>query len=1007
MLRMTNFMAYTFVCTVIFMYAGTPVTTISPNPPPPVKTCGYKSCPKLDPAKLNVHLIAHSHDDVGWLKTVDQYYYGSHTSTQNAGVQYILDSVIQELRRNPDRRFIYVETAFFWKWWGEMHDMLRHQVRNLVNSGQLEFIGGAWSMNDEATTHYQSIVDQFTWGLRKLNDTFGSCGRPHVGWQIDPFGHSREMASLFAQLGYDGLLFGRLDYQDKQHRFMTKTAEMVWEASPNLGKAADLFTSVLYNNYAPPPGFCFDIMCSDEPIIDDERSPEYNVPQRVNEFVSYAAKQAVSYTTNHIAVTMGEDFNYQDAHTWFNNLDRLVKYVNQREDSGLNVVYSTPSCYLKALNDANLTWPTKDDDFFPYASDPHSYWTGYFTSRPTLKRFERVGNNFLQVCKQLYALSDLGPEDKVDLNAMREAMGVMQHHDAVTGTEKQAVAQDYARILHLGIVECDIIANAAFNKLLSHSGPGAPRRDDPVEFYSCMLLNVSQCEPTEGQDSFVVTVYNPLSQAASPYIRLPVTGKAYSVKDPDKKEQRSQVVPIPDAVQSIPGRFSQATNELVFRAVNLPPMGYRSYFVSPSSSTARDPQVFVRDGETVTIGKRVRVVLNATTGLAAMQVGDLPLHQDFYYYAGFQGNNEEFVNRSSGAYIFRPKGSDPIRVAAKVQSKVYKGPLVDEIHQVFSDWVSQVIRVYKEENHVELVWQVGPIPINDSESKEVISRFSIDLATNGTFYTDSNGRELLERRRDARPTWQLNMSEPVSANYYPVTSRILIRDPARNVEVAVLTDRAQGGSSLREGQMELMLHRRLLHDDAFGVGEALNETAFGKGLVARGTHYVIGGAVSGGSPSLTALERELAQRKLLEPWIFISPAKKLRFRQWASRHRMEFSGLTKGLPSNVHVLTLEPWKGRSLLVRLEHILEQTDDSVLSKPVTVNLQDLFSPFTIVSARETTLGANQWLEDLDRLSWKKESNDINADYKEERQHWKPPVVTLSPMQIRTFIVDIHFH
>jgi len=63
-------------------------------------------------------------------------------------------------------RFIYVETAFWWKWWMKQHDTVRHQVKKLVNNGQLEFIGGGWSMNDEAVTNYQSTIDQLTWGFR-------------------------------------------------------------------------------------------------------------------------------------------------------------------------------------------------------------------------------------------------------------------------------------------------------------------------------------------------------------------------------------------------------------------------------------------------------------------------------------------------------------------------------------------------------------------------------------------------------------------------------------------------------------------------------------------------------------------------------------------------------------------------------------------------------------------------------------------------------------------------
>ena len=110
-------------------------------------------------------------------------------------------------------RFIQVETAFFWRWWVDQDDRIQNEVKRLVEAGQLEFILGGWCMNDEAAAHYTDIIQQMSLGMRFLNDTFGECGNPKVAWQIDPFGHSKEQANLFAEMGFDGLFLGRLDYR--------------------------------------------------------------------------------------------------------------------------------------------------------------------------------------------------------------------------------------------------------------------------------------------------------------------------------------------------------------------------------------------------------------------------------------------------------------------------------------------------------------------------------------------------------------------------------------------------------------------------------------------------------------------------------------------------------------------------------------------------------------------------------------------------------------------------
>ena len=399
-------------------------------------------------------------------------------------------------------------------------------------------------MNDEAAAHYQSIIDQLSYGMKWLNRTFGQCSQPKVGWQIDPFGHSREQASLFAQMGFDGLFLGRVDYQDKILREKEHALEMIWKASPSLGSKADIFTGILPNVYWPPTGFCFDINCWDEPLH------EGNIRSKALDFIAKARKQAVDYGTNHTIITMGMDFYFRDAKKWYHNLDQLIRAVNELEPiETVRIMYSTPGCYLKSLHESRRRWSTKLDDFFPYADAFNTYWTGYFTSRPTLKYYIRYANNVLQAAKQLHALI-ISPDHRVDpvsnrnsffsansdrrsssrvsgssnrrIDQLEEALGILQHHDAVTGTCKQVVADDYCHMLSQGIRSGQEAIVEAYDRLWIREG-FIPLASSLV---FCDRLNESRCDVTQSistDSDVVVIVYNPIAHPVKHYVRLPVT----------------------------------------------------------------------------------------------------------------------------------------------------------------------------------------------------------------------------------------------------------------------------------------------------------------------------------------------------------------------------------------------------------------------------------------------------------------------------------------------------
>ena len=408
---------------------------------------------------LNVHLIPHSHDDVGWLKTLDEYFYGSSNGIQNAQVQYVLDTVIIELENDATKNFIYVEVAFFIRWWREQTPEKQASVKRLVSNGQLEFINGGWCMNDEAAVYYEDVIDQMTIGHQFLKETFNVT--VEIGWHIDPFGHSSAQASMFSQMGFNAFFFARIDYQDKNVRLENKTMEMIWNPDQASGVDHSIFTSVNYYHYEAPPSFCFDQNCDDEAIMDDPKLEEYNIDERAKTFVTYFKNMALHYTHSELLHTMGSDFQYSNAHKYFKNMDKLIKYINNHPEWGINLFYSTPSKYIKAINKLNISYPGKTDDFFPYADNEHAYWTGYFVSRVALKGIVKEGGRFLQSVRTLFALAQINDEStytkelrkemKQKVWQLEEAMGILQHHDAVAGTAKEKVTGDYMYIISKAI----------------------------------------------------------------------------------------------------------------------------------------------------------------------------------------------------------------------------------------------------------------------------------------------------------------------------------------------------------------------------------------------------------------------------------------------------------------------------------------------------------------------------------------------------------------------------
>lgn len=405
--------------------------------------------------KLHIHLVPHSHNDPGWLKTYSQYY--------SQETKHILNTLVDALTKDRRRTVIWAEMSYLSLWWAEASDAYRKKIKAIVKSKQFDIVTGGWVMNDEASSSKFAIKTQLEEGLKFCKRTFNIV--PQYSWQIDPFGHSAGQAAVLKSMGYKASLIQRVHYGIKKMFAKEQNLEFLWN-TPH-GK---LFTHMMpFYSYdaphtcGPDPSICcqFDFKrigagrtwlgCPWGKI--PQVITQNNVKERSLLWLDQVRKKAMLYKTRHILIPLGDDFRYQssvEAERQYTNYQKMFDYLNKHE----NVIaeFSTLSRYFDAVLTKHEYIGSKlavvEGSFFPYSDRIQDYWTGYFNSRIFYKGYDRLLETKLKRAMKTCSM--------VDLSAERRALALFQHHDGITGTAKPFVVQDYFNTLKNAVRQVEL-----------------------------------------------------------------------------------------------------------------------------------------------------------------------------------------------------------------------------------------------------------------------------------------------------------------------------------------------------------------------------------------------------------------------------------------------------------------------------------------------------------------------------------------------------------------------
>ncbi|XP_011673874.2 epididymis-specific alpha-mannosidase [Strongylocentrotus purpuratus] len=967
---------------------------------------------------LNVYVIPHSHMDVGWVYTVKE--------SMHAYAANVYTTVIAELGRNPARRFIAVEQEFFRLWWdGVATEKQKSQTRKFVSNGQLEFIIGGQVMHDEAVTELSAIIQQMTEGHAFIYETFGV--RPRFGWHVDPFGATAATPTLFALMGFNAHLTSRINYDQKAAMMKAKGLQFVWQASPSLGSSQSMFTHVMdtYSYCAPmehPPfsnrsAYMWNGVAKfpDPPadgIYPNMSDPvtTQNMGQYADFMVANIRKRAAWFKTPHLLWPWGCDKQFFNATDQYENMERLLVHINQqRSKYNIKIRQATLGQFFTALHNSDTTWDVKNSgDFIPYSTAREEAWTGFYTSRIELKGIARASQATLRAGETLFSLythlfnisRTINTTSALEkIKKLRWATAEVQHHDGVTGTEAPVVRDMYISHLRDGSQATISVLTDILNELTQVN---ARETEHHNERYNVLGL---KSEISEGKSTLTYAVYNSLGWTVRRLVRIEVNSPNVTVLDARGQPVISQVNP--------PSNGSQLYQLYFFATI--PPIGYQIFvllFINENQRLLQSQCPTVRsygaatedaggmdegegrgdsEGDEISIENECYKIsfdrsTNALSSITNKQNGKTTtMSAGFLEYHVF---HDVLYGQTSNNYVFRPYGPATVIGSVRTQLNVSTGVLVNETTQHFyglfdvESRYSVTMRLINDASghpdklscsHIEVDFKVGPLSMN----KELVYRFSTLLKSNGNLYADVNAFQTMNRSRRHGAT--------IAQNFYPMVSSAYIEDASNDERLMLLSERSHGVSSQSDGDIEVMLHRRVVNNEfeTHNYNLTLEEPS-----VATSTFWLLLGNASTTSElrhrSWLQLENPPVAVQLGSGWSSVKEV------NWSALQSRRFhSAIANVLPKNIHLLTFKtpgwnynvsaktsqstggsPLNLSRILLRLQHLYEVGEHPILSRNVTVDLQMILSPLGMIKTVDERSLTGIWnITQMNRWKWRR--------------------------------------